>query len=194
LQNAKTFCGTSLYLAPELYNGQPQTPKMDIWSLFVTIAVIAPEYNLPPKDLTNPGDIIKALRTAAATGIPQLQPMAWVNPNPRASAARMLKTLYDGRGLTTPVKQVPSNRTSRSQQLCPSSRKPHLGRHLRLSSSTLSALINNCRDLHCRQASSGTASRRGRWCSSLYAPTGTASRNSQQCRSGRRRGSNRQRE
>ncbi|KAI0118159.1 kinase-like protein [Nemania sp. FL0031] len=106
-QNAKTFCGTTLYLAPELYNGQPQTPKMDIWSLFVTIAEIAPDYDFPPKTVDGPSHIIQAVQKAAAASYPQLRPMARTNPTLRASAAQMLVTCFDGNGLTTPRRQIP---------------------------------------------------------------------------------------
>ncbi|KAI1123477.1 kinase-like protein [Nemania abortiva] len=106
-RNAKTFCGTELYLAPELYNEQPQTPKMDIWSLFVTMAEIVPDYDFPPKTVASPSHIIQAVQKAAAAGYPQLQPMARTNPMLRASAAQMLATFFDGKGLTTPRRQIP---------------------------------------------------------------------------------------
>ncbi|KAK4238434.1 kinase-like domain-containing protein [Achaetomium macrosporum] len=106
-RNAKTFCGTTLYLAPELYDGQSQTPKMDIYSLFVTMAEILPDYAFPPKTVTGPSDIIQAVQKAAAAGYPQLQPMARMNPKLRASAAQMLLALFAGKSLTTPKNQIP---------------------------------------------------------------------------------------
>ncbi|SPQ25035.1 d2f34b66-dd8f-46a7-872a-657f64aa3809 [Thermothielavioides terrestris] len=106
-RDAKTFCGTSLYLAPELYNGQSQTPKMDVWSLFVTMAEILPNCDFPPKSVTSPSDIIRAAQEAAAGGCPELQPTARVNPMLRASAAQMLVALFHGKGLTTPRNQIP---------------------------------------------------------------------------------------
>lgn len=35
--NARTYVGTPLYMAPELSTAEAQTPKIDIWSLFVTM-------------------------------------------------------------------------------------------------------------------------------------------------------------
>lgn len=97
-----------MYLAPELYSNQPQTPKMDIWSLFVTMAEITEGYTFPPKAVvTSPRDIIQAVQEAAAGGYSELKPMARMNPALRASAAQMLLTYFDGNGLTTPRNQIP---------------------------------------------------------------------------------------
>lgn len=103
---AKTFCGTPLYLAPEVRARQPQTPKMDVWSLFATVAVIHPRIDFPGSDVRTQEDIAPALRAVAAN-IPALAPMARIHPTHRASAAQMLVKLFDGQGLTTPRSSIP---------------------------------------------------------------------------------------
>ncbi|KAM7205033.1 Protein kinase-like domain containing protein [Rhypophila sp. PSN 637] len=93
VRDAKSFCRTDLYRAPELYTfgQQPQTPKMDIWSFFVTMAEILPEYDFPPRNMTfDPSG-----------------PMARMDPSLRASAAQMLVAVCGGEGLTTPKNQIP---------------------------------------------------------------------------------------
>ncbi|KAH6614529.1 kinase-like domain-containing protein [Chaetomium sp. MPI-SDFR-AT-0129] len=109
LRFARTFCGTSLYLPPELYTNKPQSPKMDIWSLFVTIAEIHPQHeNFPDwSRLDDPTAVIQAIVATAAAATPQLRPMARVDPQHRASAAQMLRHIYNGRGLTTPASKIP---------------------------------------------------------------------------------------
>lgn len=103
---AKTICGTPLYLAPEIRARQPQTPKIDVWSLFATIAVIHPRIAFPPKDIRSEDEIPHAIHAAAAS-IPPLMPMARINPTHRASAAQMLIALFNGQGLTTPRSSIP---------------------------------------------------------------------------------------
>jgi serine/threonine protein kinase len=104
VRRAKTFCGTSYYMAPELfpeYGRFPQCPKMDMWSLAATLLHIFPEAGFPPRDAHDYDSVIRALRTAAATA-PFLRPMVRMNPFYRASAAQMLATHFAGNGLTTP--------------------------------------------------------------------------------------------
>ncbi|KAK6366496.1 hypothetical protein LTS17_010582 [Exophiala oligosperma] len=39
---AKTYCGSPLYMAPEMmYGTRQQSPKVDVWSLFVVIVILA---------------------------------------------------------------------------------------------------------------------------------------------------------
>jgi hypothetical protein len=94
---ARTICGSGLYQAPKLYTDKPQTPKMDIWSLFVTIAEVHPEHpNFPDwarlRDYST--DVLPAVLATAAAATPQLRPMARVDPEQRASAAQMLVVIY----------------------------------------------------------------------------------------------------
>ena len=35
--NATTFAGSRIYMAPEMFSGGSQTTKLDVWSLFVTL-------------------------------------------------------------------------------------------------------------------------------------------------------------
>lgn len=38
---AKAICGSLLYIAPEIWYGTgQQSPKVDVWSLFVVVAVV----------------------------------------------------------------------------------------------------------------------------------------------------------
>lgn len=106
---ANTFCGTNLYQAPELhpqYGNFPQSPKMDVWSLFVTIMDVHKGAAFPPSDVTSYDPILRAVR-AAVVLVPRLGHMARENPTYRASAAQMLVHLFGGRGLTTPRTEVP---------------------------------------------------------------------------------------
>ncbi|KAK4132125.1 kinase-like protein [Trichocladium antarcticum] len=107
---AHTFCGTPIYQAPELYGAlygnYPQTPKMDVWSLFATIAHIYPMFDFPPRNVTRYEQVKRAVEAAAA-GAPRFEPMARANPTHRASAAQMLVKFYGGEGLTTPRANIP---------------------------------------------------------------------------------------
>jgi serine/threonine protein kinase len=107
---ANTICGTPLYRAPEiyaeLYGKYPQTPKMDVWSLFATVAEIHPCFDCPPKDWSR-YEYIKRAVEAAADSFPKFKPMTRVNPEHRASAVKMLIRFYDGQGLTTPRADIP---------------------------------------------------------------------------------------
>jgi serine/threonine protein kinase len=106
---AVTKCGTGNYEAPELYPeyGQfAQSPKMDVWSLFATIADIHRKFNFPPIWAKTYADVLRAVR-AAALEEPDLADMVRENPNDRASAAQLLVLHFGGRGLSTPRAQVP---------------------------------------------------------------------------------------
>lgn len=107
---AKTKCGTGYYEAPELSPEitrviSAQSPKMDVWSLFATIADIHPLFLFPPKDATGYNDVLCAVQAAALLE-PRLEPMARLDPKKRASAAQLLVALFEGRGLTTPRSKV----------------------------------------------------------------------------------------
>ena len=104
---AKTFAGTLLYMAPEVgMFPSLQTAKMDVWSLFVTLAVILNigGFNEKPK---NGLDLVrKAVKEAAnEEEFAAIRKMAICDPQERASAAEMLDALFDGVGRTTPRKQ-----------------------------------------------------------------------------------------
>ncbi len=106
---AVTKCGTCYYEAPELhpeYGNFAQSPKMDIWSLFATIADINPLFTFPPTHARVYADVLPAVRAAALVE-PSLAPMVRENPNHRASAAQLLVNFFDGRGLSTPRARIP---------------------------------------------------------------------------------------
>lgn len=106
---ATTRCGTGYYQAPELfpqYGDFPQSPKMDVWSLFATIIDVHRNFTFPPTNANNYDDVLRAIR-AAVSHSPDLADMARENPTHRASAAQLLVAHFAGRGLTTPRATVP---------------------------------------------------------------------------------------
>lgn len=123
--SALGFGGTLTYSAPELHDtsesdkmgdagatdgrqgSPPQTPKMDMWSLFATIIDLHSDFEFPPRQPCSYRDISRAIR-AAAQQMPRLAAMARKNPRQRASAAQMLVALFDGRGLTTARNRIAS--------------------------------------------------------------------------------------
>ncbi|KJZ78140.1 hypothetical protein HIM_02178 [Hirsutella minnesotensis 3608] len=111
---AQTQCGTRLFLAPELHpdyglKKYPQSPKMDVWSLFMTIASITPSISFDERKLCDGpySDIVAFAQAVAVNDLEGLEAMARLNPEIRASAAQILVEHYDGRGLTTHRSAVP---------------------------------------------------------------------------------------
>ncbi|KAK7398462.1 hypothetical protein QQX98_012149 [Neonectria punicea] len=105
---ATTDCGTGISKAPELYPEYgrfPQTPKLDIWSLFATILATHSRFVFPPLRATRYSEVLQAVR-GNVTRLPDLRHMAVENPERRASAAQMLIALFEGSGLTTPRAKV----------------------------------------------------------------------------------------
>ena len=106
---ARTFAGSLLFMAPEILDLQEkqQTPKVDTWSLFVTMAYAINADGFRYKNFKPNSAIVKAVLQAARD--PHMEPikeMAIVDPNKRASAAHMLVKAYKGKGLTTPRESV----------------------------------------------------------------------------------------
>lgn len=106
---AVTKCGTGYYEAPELhpeYGQFAQSPKMDVWSLFATVADLHHKFSFPPAEAKTYADVLRAIRAAALLE-PNLAHMVRENPDHRPSAAQLLVAHFDGRGLSTPRVQVP---------------------------------------------------------------------------------------
>ncbi|KAK4146408.1 Serine/threonine-protein kinase-like protein [Dichotomopilus funicola] len=73
------YCGTPVYAALEIYYRMKQTPKADIWSLFVTIA-----------------EVLNAVwEVACSPGLTNIQDMAHGQAEERPSAAELLNRLAD---------------------------------------------------------------------------------------------------
>lgn len=98
---AETNAGSGYYMAPELWGNKavPHTPKVDIWSLFVTLAYAANVNNFQHKIKTLiVAERIEVVRMATETPFfSRLKEMAIVDPNRRASAAFMLAKLFSPR-------------------------------------------------------------------------------------------------
>ena len=107
--SAATFAGSPLYMAPEMFQKGPQTHKVDVWSLFVTML-----WTLDVKGFRRKSERFKTLEevhkevATAASGVEIIREMAEINPEERASAAQMLVKCFDGGGLTTLRSQVPA--------------------------------------------------------------------------------------
>jgi len=103
---AHTHCGTDAYMAPEMYyDKHPQTPKLDVWSLFATIIDIMRTAGFDGKKVKSYDQALNLIRTAATTHS-SLSPMAREDPEVRASAAQMLVACFGGHGLTTPRRSI----------------------------------------------------------------------------------------
>lgn len=105
-RDATSYSGTHRYMAPEVqlaggpYSpAETQTPKVDVWSLFVSIIDVHPKFDFPPVGMSFNEDILPAIQGVAAQ-IPHLQPMAGIVPQDRASAGTMLISLFGGKGMT----------------------------------------------------------------------------------------------
>lgn len=105
VDSARTVCGSPLFMAPELElaPGAPQTCRVDVWSLFVTIAFTLNVDNFQTKILRTTHDKVEAVQRAAMTGLLEpLKDMANPDPNLRATAADILDKAFHGEGRTTP--------------------------------------------------------------------------------------------
>ncbi len=101
--------GSELLMAPELHKilgDFEQTPKVDVWSLLVTLLAVHPQFAfLPPRELSL-RETVQIVRSIVQ-GVPGLEPMARADPEDRASAAQLLVSHFQGQGLTTPRAEIP---------------------------------------------------------------------------------------
>ncbi|KAH6866179.1 hypothetical protein B0T10DRAFT_554135 [Thelonectria olida] len=96
-------------MAPELDNGpqSPQTPEIDVWSLFVTLTYAMNVASFRGKPLQTTPLRIKAIQEAAnEPAFRSLRDMAMVDPKQRATAGDMLDRLFGGEDHTTRRKQI----------------------------------------------------------------------------------------
>ncbi|KAI1908856.1 hypothetical protein LOZ12_005098 [Ophidiomyces ophidiicola] len=109
VSDATSYAGSPFYMAPEILRDRTinQTPKVDVWSLFVTVAFALNANGYRKLRLKSDDEIILAAAKAAdASPLKRIKDMAIVDPTKRASAAQMLLRLYNGVGLTTPRSQI----------------------------------------------------------------------------------------
>jgi len=105
--------GSPIYMAPELQVGSlnRQTTKVDVWALFVTLAMVLNAGGFRSKPNSTLKLRMKAVEEATRTKeLRNMKEMAIVNPEQRASAADMLDKHFQGRGRTTTSNQSPLNR------------------------------------------------------------------------------------
>ncbi|KAH8598558.1 kinase-like domain-containing protein [Bisporella sp. PMI_857] len=111
--DAATIAGSRLYMPPEMFReGNHQTHKVDVWSLFVTMLWIldAGEFRQKSNQFKCDAEVQRAVLFAASNvdTVSKIREMAIVNPEERASAAQMLVKYFDGVGLSTPRSRVPA--------------------------------------------------------------------------------------
>ncbi|KAH7016652.1 kinase-like domain-containing protein [Macrophomina phaseolina] len=107
VSKARTLAGSVIWMAPEVMNnkGVEQTPKVDVWSLFVVLVQVinVRGFHDKIKHLKKEPDILVALREECADEIlVPLKPMAEQDPAKRSSAGDMLDVLFKGVGRTSP--------------------------------------------------------------------------------------------
>ena len=109
---AHSYQGSEWYVAPEILRlrtrsnadsiiQEHQTPKVDVWSLFVTIAYARNVCNYRSRSLNNNDDFLDAAREACTEPwMSQYSTMAIEEPAYRASALDILKQSFRGVGAT----------------------------------------------------------------------------------------------
>ena len=104
---AETRSGTPIFEAPEMhYHTHPQTPKLDVWSLFVTMLSATRSARFDEDSFSSYDQVLGVVKKAAAAELRALSAMAREDPTLRASAAQCLVDLFGGDGLTTPRWQI----------------------------------------------------------------------------------------
>lgn len=101
--NAKSLVGSKRYMAPEILKGEQQTPKADIYSLYVTMLDaldIRGFRNARHESPTQVQEMVAFLSREEAK-LFSIRGMGDRSPDRRASAAEILVKCFDGIGLTT---------------------------------------------------------------------------------------------
>ncbi|KAL2692473.1 hypothetical protein Neosp_002883 [[Neocosmospora] mangrovei] len=123
--SSQGFYGTPVFMAPEVIYGEIQTPKLDVWSLYLTIVWVLDDQNFRQRCLTleynrGPDRLFQGIWTLVwpvPTRLGHLQAMVSANASNRASAGDMLQQLYQGRGRPTPnVGPPPEDRAPRRER------------------------------------------------------------------------------
>lgn len=104
-RRAKTYARTAVIRAPEIKKRGPQTSKMDVWSLFVTLlwATNEADFRSECTHLSR-GALLQLILTTRIDGHKE---MARVDAERRASAAQMLIKLGQAELLTNHARTVP---------------------------------------------------------------------------------------
>lgn len=107
VHRTRTRCGTEIFMAPEVFHGERlQTPKVDVWSLGVSIISLGSKGAFPQNKDLQRAEVLEKIRTAA-NDEPMVRRMTHENPDLRASAAQILLHYFNGEGLTTPLERIP---------------------------------------------------------------------------------------
>jgi serine/threonine protein kinase len=108
--DAVSTAGNPIYMAPEIHQTGIQTSKVDVWSLFVTMMWTLDILGFRRTQFQNGPNARTTVLSAASNvyALSNIQEMAMVNPEERASAAQMLVKCFNGEGLSTPRILVPA--------------------------------------------------------------------------------------
>jgi serine/threonine protein kinase len=112
-RTARSQAGTPGFMAPEMFPVKRlQTPKVDVWSLFVTMVWLFNPSNFrrtlqERRPLREIRQRVVSLACTVGSLLP-IQQMAMMDPEERASAAQMLVKHFGGDGLTSPRADIPS--------------------------------------------------------------------------------------
>ncbi|KAL9053180.1 MAG: hypothetical protein Q9206_004030 [Seirophora lacunosa] len=107
--HSTSVVGTNEFMAPEVYEGEKQSSKVDVWSLAVTLLWILDTngfrqtFRTPIGRKPYQNEIVRAAQTYNSN---VLQHMTRIDENYRATAAQLLATYFNGEGLTTRA-QIP---------------------------------------------------------------------------------------
>ena len=130
--SARTFAGSLLYMAPELDPNSPttQTPKMDVWSLLVTLIVVLDVPGFAVRDMSTAALRIAAVQEAARTEtFRRIKSMAAIDPKERPSAADLFAMLFTRKKPTEPMAKHQREQDVNVEvvQAFPASQEPVLG-------------------------------------------------------------------